>query len=234
MAKEPIQTPSGTDPKDLTPGGTNGQGNSPSNNPPNPDGLPGDGIDYKQKFSESKEEALRILHENERLAQENADLQAKLEKSNATPSDEELNRRFPNFDLLSDEEKEDKKIILSHEKELRGIKERLAWDDDFKKLSKKPEFASLKNKEEEFKEYAYKHPEVKDLELLAKSYFYRSGTEQVPPVPPVTRKGLEDGTGGSRDTRPNLKYTAEDAKRIRESNPKEYEKLIKSGALRHL
>ena len=234
MANEPTQTPSGTEFKTPTPNGTDGQGNSPSNNPPAPEGLPGDGIDYKKKFSESKDEALRILHEKEAADLRIAELEAKLEKSNATPSDEELTRRFPNFDFLSEEEKEDKRTILTHEKDLRGIKEKLAWQDDFKTLSKKPEFASLKDKEDEFKEYAYKHPEIKDLEVLAKSYLYKPGSEQASPEPAKPRKGLEDGTGGSRDTRPNQKYTAEDAKRIRESNPKEYEKLVKSGALKHL
>jgi len=155
------------------------------------------------------------------LEEENAKLKEKLQSS--IPSEEELVREYPDWDLLDQAEK--KRLIDEREREkrLRRLEEQLAWENDFKSLVSKEEFADID--EAEFKKFAYQYPKEVELETLAKAFLYGKKEPE-----PEDRKGLEVPTGG-RGKVLSPEMTAEDLKRLRENSPKEYEKLLRQGRL---
>lgn len=110
-------------------------------------------------------------------------------------------------------------------KELIKIKEDQLWKEDLDKVKKS--FPQLGEREAEFKEYAYKYPKSVGIDVLAKSFLFENKPEKpVEPESKTATKGLERPTGGTRQV-PSPGMTLADIKRLREEQPKLYEKMIR-------
>jgi len=193
----------------------------------------------KKETSEPKEEktseeikSLQAQKEHWREKAQKAEEEAKRlrEKESSAPSDEELARKYPDWEYKEEDEKKRIKAEEQREKRLRRLEEELAWQKDYTKTLR--DFPQLSSKEGEFKEFAYDHPETKDLEMLAESFLFRNKEllEKKEPEEPPKRKGLEKPTGGG--TAPSPEMTGEDIKRLRETDYPRYVKLLKKGKIK--
>lgn len=210
-------------------------------------------IDVKQEVSESStetqaetvpqdvklEEKPEILEESltkpapqgipyERFREVNDRLKATEEKlkeiQESSISSDKL-AELPDFDLMTDTER-----YLA--KELIQLKEKAKWEEDLNRAKKT--FPALAGKEAEFKDYCYKFPKSVDVEVLSKSFLFDNKPPVVEPVMVETKKGLERPTGGSRQA-PAPGLTLEEISRLRENQPRVYEKMLREGKLpKHL
>jgi len=122
----------------------------------------------------------------------------------------------PDWDLMTDNER-------WMAKELIQLKDKTKWEEDLTKAKKS--FPVLGDREAEFKEYCYKYPKSVDVEVLAKSFLF----EPKAPEPVMeSKKGLEKPTGGTRQV-PAPGITLDEVKRLRETQPKLYEKMLIEG-----
>ncbi len=165
------------------------------------------GVPY-ERFREVNEKAKALEEELKKIKEE------------SSVSPEKLAEQYPDWELMTESEK-------WMAKELIQLKEKARWEEDLAKAKKT--FPSLETKESEFKDYCYKFPKSVDVEVLAKSFLFDS----VKPEPEVVKepsKGLEKPTGGSRQV-PSPGMTLEDITRLRENQPKLYEKMIREGKI---
>ena len=184
-------------------------------------------VDYKKKFGESAREVQRLLEEDKLNKARLAEIEAKLEKSSAVLSEDDLMVKYPDWDLLTEAEKSILRRVEAYEKDIAELKEEKAWQKDFNEARK--QFPILADREQEFKEYCYKYPRSVDATTLAKSFLYE---EKETPIAPAEsqRKGLETPTSGVKEgITPGL--TWEDVTRLRETQPRVYEKMIREGKL---
>ena len=215
--------------------GTEGEATPPSNNPPG-EGSPPKEEDYKEKFGQSTQENQRILGESKLKDDRIAELETKLsdKEDSEPPSEAELKAKYPDWEDREEEEKERLRKEEAREKRLRVLEEAKAWKEDFENvLGKYPELEKVKAK---FKAYAYKYPKSVDLTTLAKAFLHDNKIEsdpETPPSPPEPEKpGLETPTGG-KPIIPD-KMTLKDIKRLRETNFKEYLRLVNSGKIKDI
>lgn len=224
MVEETTQTPIEND-ANLTSQGTEGE-TTPQETLPVAEGSPAPGIDYKEKFSESKREALRIREEAKEKDRKIAELEAKL--NNETPSDTELSGKYPDWEFKEEDEKMRIRNEESREKRLRQLEEKIAWDNDYNKILKK--YPQLADSEEEFKDEAYKYPKSTSLDIIAKSFLFdRNGAEHTNTTP--ARPGLESKSGGPKaplSTGPTL----EDITRLRKEEPQKYAEMVRKGLVK--
>jgi len=171
----------------------------------------------RSKREEAEKEAARLREENEQL-------QDKLKSS--APSEVDMRTTNPDWDLLDEGEKQSRKRTATLEKEITLLKEKQAWDDDFRTLKKDSKFSDLS--EDEFKDFAYKYPKSVDLKILAQSFLFERGSE--PEEEHIKRPGLERPTGGRSVPKPKG-LTAEDMERIRTTDSKRFDKMLKEGKL---
>ena len=223
------QTPEGNE-EILTPKGTEEETTSKENTSTE-EGTPKEEVDYKQKFSDSKEEGIRLLHEGEAKDQKITDLETKLAKANEISSEKELSMDTPDWDLLSDSEKSIVKRQAAQDKEIQKMKEKEAWNDDLVKAKQwaKDNDYSLVDKETEFKTFCYSEENrgVKNIVTLVKSFLFDEKKE-------VKKKpiGLEKPTGGEHVPPKGGKITVEEAARIRTTNPRLYKKMLLEGRIK--
>ena len=164
---------------------------------------PGSKTDSAQLLKSLKEER----EKRRALESSKKDLEEKLEEASAL-SDEDI----------SDEAKVLKKQITSLNEEVTSIKEA----SSFERLC--VTYPALKDKEEEFKDYrSSEHPGAK-IESVAKLYLADNGFFDQP------RQGLEKPTGGDK-TVPKGEMSLEDKKALRETDSREYKKLLLEGKI---
>lgn len=194
---------------------------------------------WKQKFTESSREA-QILAEREKEAKR------KLEEATKPKeiTDETMKQKYPDWDNYDDGVKAALKNTVIQEQKIneleKGQSEYLnerKWQgqiDSFLAENDETEKIVIKDKEA-FKKYCNK-PERKgmNLDILAAAFAYEVGTTA--PAKPEKKKGsmLESGSGAGatgKHKTDKKEYTAEDAKMLRQNNPKEYERLVRSGKL---
>lgn len=228
MAEKPNQqTPTG-DGNNPTPQGTQGEP-TPNQTPPAGDGTPPEPVDYKKKFSESTTENQRYQAEIERLAQEKAELEAKLASKEAsdTLSDEELAEKYPSWDVMSDTEK----MTVRNNEEIKRMKEKQAWESDLARAILWAQNNGYSLDSAGFKAFCYKPENIgsKNIIALAKAFVF----DQIKPSEPApsARPGVEPPTGGQAPPDEGV-ITKEKAEQIRLSNPKLYKKLLLSGRLK--
>lgn len=221
MVEETTQTPEGNE-ETLTPEGTETE-ETPQTQVV--EGSPAPEVDYKEKFSESKKEALRIREEAKEKDLKIAELETKLK--NETPSEAELAKKHADWEFKDESEKTRIRSEEAREKRVQELEEKLAWKEDFENVTN--EFPQLK--ETDFKEYAYKYPKSVDLKTLAKSYLYEHKVEPTKTEPVKERKGLEVPTGGSGKV-PSGAMTLKDVENLRNNNPRLYAKMIREGKLK--
>jgi hypothetical protein len=126
-------------------------------------------IDYKKKFSESSKEALRILKENIRLANELESLRnSTTTDSNGATYSDNTEQIIPGFDMMTEDEQ----------------KNLLAYTDSIKRstldaIYKDPAIADAKKKynenvwESSFNEVSTKFPKLKELKEQFKTEYFR-------------------------------------------------------------
>lgn len=148
-------------------------------------------------------------------------LEEELKKQKESSVSPEQLAELPDWDLMTDNEK----WIA---KELIQIKEKAKWEEDLTRAKKT--FPELGTKEAEFKEYCYKYPKSVDVEVLAKSFLFDLPKPEPAPSEATPKKGLEKPTGGIKQGLPP-EISLEDIKRLRETQPKVYEKMIREGKL---
>jgi hypothetical protein len=199
------------------------------------------------KAEPTAEELLR--KENEELKKkfgasttENQVLQARLKAQEDArkeltkePTDSEFRTAFPDWDVLDDSQKADKRRIYNAERSAlaaRQIAEEIR-DERARNTSIQLALSStpaLQGKEQAFTEYVSR-PQYKGvpMEVLVDAFLGKQGTAPEPPKP-TPRPGLEPGNGGPRtpDKGPK-KYTAEEMKTIRETDARRYAEIVKSG-----
>src|ERR1035437_3867244 len=109
------------------------------------------------------------------------------------------------------------------------------WQADLRQLTAKPEYSSLRS-DPKFEEFVFK-PQHKgvDMQTLADAYLVRTGRTQAAaeappanPSPAQSGSGLPRGSGGPRTPNKPQKVTLEQAKIIRETNYKEYMRLLRA------
>lgn len=148
----------------------------------------------------------------------------KVKESSISPEKVVVND-VPDFEYMTESEK-------WMAKELLQLKEKAKWEEDMSRARK--QFPDLGDKEAEFKEYAYKFPKSVDIEVLAKSFLFDQKPEVKPVIEPtISAKGLEKPTGGSRQS-PVPEMSLDDVKRLRETQPRLYEKMIMEGKIKKI
>lgn len=100
----------------------------------------------------------------------------------------------------------------------------LAGEKEFESIITK--YPVIKDKIDDFNTFKIDYPGVK-LENIAKLFL----AEHDLLTEPIKRKGLEKAGGGQRVIPKAGKMSAEDVKRLREENFKEYTKLVRSGKI---
>jgi hypothetical protein len=187
---------------------------------------PEDTVDFwKQKFSDSSREA-QLLVEAEKRRQ----AQQELTKE---PTDSDLRTAFPEWDAMSDTEKSLARRTMRAER-IGGNAAQLAQSIQAERswnTSIELELTSnnaLQGKEQAFRQFASR-PQYKNvpMELLVDAFLSKNVT---PPAPaPTPRPGLETGQGGPRETpTPTVGLTMAELAALRKTDPKAYEKYIKT------
>lgn len=204
-----------------------------------PETKPEDTAEYwKTKFQESSREA-QIIAEREKEAK------AKLEEATKPKeiTDDLMKEKYADWDSYDDAVKATLKNQVKLEQEVTALKQSQSeyhnerkWDskiNSFLDENAETEKYPIKDREA-FRKFVSK-PERKgmNLDVLAAAFVYEVGSTT---SKPEKKKGsmLESGSGqGATQKHKSDKkeYTAEDAKVLRENNPREYERLVRSGKL---
>jgi hypothetical protein len=201
-------------------------------------------VDYKTKFSESTREAMRLLEDNKKMAEELESFKRKLEEdvgANYSNSSESL---YPGFDTLSDEEQ--KNLIAYTE----GIKKKALedlykdpsiafaresynerkWDSAFDQVS--TEFPELREVKDEFKKKYFNIKNVPEniadiMKDLSKVYLFDRARDigAKDAIEKSNRIDIERQQAG--DKTPVAKRSLEDWYKLAQSNPAEFAKHSK-------
>jgi len=192
---------------------------------------------WKEKFGHSTREA-QLIAERERVANQKLEELTKPKEI----TDEVMKEKYPDWDNYDDAVKATLKNQIKLEQEVTNLKQSQSeylnerkWENQVKSFldeNEETEIYSIKDKDA-FRKFCNRADRKgMNLDILAKAYLFEAKDEDKP----APKKGsmLENGSGqgaSKKHTTDKKEYTAEDAKRLRENNPKEYERLIKSGAL---
>jgi hypothetical protein len=192
---------------------------------------------WKEKFANSTREA-QIEFERRKQAEKERDELAKPKEI----TDDLMKEKYPDWDNYDDAVKATLKNQIKLEQEVTTLKQsqneylnERKWDNQIKSFldeNEETEVYSIKDKDA-FKKFCNKADRKgMNLDVLAKAYLFEAKDEDNP----APKKGsmLENGSGqgaSKKHTTDKKEYTADDAKRLRQNNPKEYERLVKSGAL---
>jgi hypothetical protein len=198
------------------------------------------GADYwKNKFTESSRE-----NQLERERREQAEKRAEELSKPKEVTDDLMKQKYPDWDNYDDGVKAALKNTVVQEQKIAALEKGQSeyhnerkWQsqiDGFLAENDETEKIVIKDKDA-FKKYCNK-PERKgmSLDILAAAFAYEVGTTA--PAQPAKKKGsmLETGSGQGATNKHKTdkkEYTAEDAKMLRLNNPKEYERLVRSGKL---
>lgn len=153
--------------------------------------------------SQNFERAKKAEQARKALEEENALLKSQLETDQFSEPDNIIQKQI--------KELSDKFSAIEQEKQLEALCS---------------QYPALKDKRSEFDSYRTDYPGGK-LEAIAKLFLAENNLLEEP----VKRKGLEKAGGGQRVAPQQGKYSAEDVKRLRETNFKQYMKLVRSGKL---
>ncbi len=199
----------------------------------NEQGIPLDAeerADYYKKLSEEKDTkfknsskgAQELLQKTKILEQENERLKSH------NPSHKEENVSLSEFNELKQRQEE-------LERKQQVIENKRIFNEQCKSLLDQDEFKNIKNRRDEFEEYAYEDENLNTpIEVLARSFQVVKGLikSEPPKEEDEGRSGIELGTGGSRHQPANKKgYTSEQASKMRTENPRKYNKLVREGRL---
>lgn len=191
---------------------------------------------YERKFKDSSKGAQELLEKNKTLAEENDRLKnTYVPPAPNNPSGDPYAPK--NVDVLQ-------KTVSDLQKTVASLLDNQQFERGWRSLILKPEFAKLAEHEADFKEFAYQNENLNSpLPILAKAFMVDNGLfgQSVPnPQDPdpsddqdAGNPGLEGGTGGGDAPAPSEPgYTAEEAAKMRQEDPKKYARLIREGKLK--
>jgi hypothetical protein len=187
---------------------------------------PEDTVDFwKQKFSDSSREA-QLLVEAERQRQQ---AQQELTKD---PTDSDYRAAFPDWDLLDDSQKADKRRLLNAERTAskavqiaQQLQSKESWNTSLElAIASTP---ALQGKEDAFKKFASK-PQYRNVptELLVSSFLGNTAPADAPTSTP--RPALLTGNGGPRTSEKPQHISAADLSALRKSDEKAYIAYVKT------
>lgn len=146
------------------------------------------------------------------------ELEDKVRELEESLSSSDLSQKYPDWEMLDETQKAIIQKQEAQEKELKEMKAEKQWEGNLSKAM--AEFPELKESADEFKDYCRENPQA-GMATLAKSFLYDKK--------PV-RRGLEAPTGGDK-TAPSGGFTVDDVRRIRETDPKLFAKLVQEGRI---
>ena len=182
--------------------------------------------ELKKKFGASTTEN-QVLQN--RLATE-ANARQELTKE---PTDSDLRTAFPEWDLMSDTEKRLATRTLRAERiggqaaqQVQEINADRSWNTSIELAVASNN--ALQGKEQAFRQYASR-PQYRNvpMDVLANAFLQTQGLSAAP-KPTPHKPGLETGGGGPRETPKPIGLTMEQLGALRNSDPKAYEKYIKT------
>lgn len=193
-------------------------------------------VDYKKKFTESSREAL-VLRAKEQKMNEALEIAKNLPE----PTEEEMVKEFPEWDVMSDAEKKMAKRQVKSDRRFAALeevtkesKDIVGWNNKVDQFVEDPKnlitYPQLEGKIEEFKQYATKptHRAI-PFEVLV-SAFLGDASRQIKPK----NKGsqLEQGNGGPKDKgKVNDKVSFEQSETIRKTDYKRWTELLRAGKI---
>ncbi len=193
-------------------------------------------VDFKEKFRRSTQES--ILNRSKTQKMEGAVLDA---SKLTEPTDEEMSKEFPDWDVMSDLEKKLAKQsslnqsrfgrILTVVEESRALD---GWGDKvdsfISSVADSGNYPEIKGKESEFRSFCLvKTRRNMDLKDLVKAFLFDVPAALAKPK----SKGslLEVGSGGGKKSK-GTTLTPEEIASIRERNPKLYKRMIQEGKIK--
>lgn len=213
-------------------------------------GKPEDQPDYwKNKFTESARE-----NQLERERREKAERELEESRKPKELTDDVMKGKYPDWDNYDDAVKATLKNQAKMEQEMAELKQSQStylnerkWNETVESFLDEngiTEKYPLKGREQEFRKYVNKADRKgMNLDVLAAAF----GFEVKPPAKTQEeldaeaeaaknkkRSLLESGSGGGNFKKAGdgkKKYTADDAQALRKNNPREYERLIRTGEL---
>jgi hypothetical protein len=211
---------------------------SPSEPPPSP--APSKEV-IKDIAQREKEKLIASAQEAQILHAKNKKLNESLEKAlEATdPTEEELQSKFPDWDMMSDFEKKMAHSSLKSEKQMSALSEIVKENKDLEGwVTKVDEFITdpanlakyteLDGRQDEFKLFATK-PTRRNVEFedIVSAFLYNTK-----PEPKKKGKMFEVGSGGLNDKgKATGKISVEEARTLRTTNYEKYKELLKSGKI---
>ena len=178
---------------------------------------------------------------NEQFSQRGANI---FENQQQPLTDEELQQAIPGFAFMDETEKEvirnikgTAKQIAEMQKIVSELYDERIFNQEVKKLLKDEKYKPIAEKLDEFTEYAYKD-ENRNIPLskLAELFLIENGQAQAgqPQKQKPQRTGVEAGGQGRGEATPTDKneYTAAEIAKMRQNDPKRYQKLVMSGKLK--
>ena len=190
---------------------------------------------YKKKFSASSRENQRINAKNRVINKALADAEDVPE-----PTEEELTREFPDWDLMSDVEKHlAKETVISRNwrKVISEAKEQATkiekWNESVEEFVDDPKTLneySLEGKTDEFREFATQEPNNNvPLNILVGAFLHQHSTNK----PDNKGRMFEKGSGGPND-KPKVKsdkITLEEGRKLRETNYPLWKEKLNAGKI---
>lgn len=188
--------------------------------------------DYQEKFRNSASEAL-ILHAQ---VKQKDDLLNKLTSQDA-PSESEILAEYPDYQGFDETSKKFVIDVLTTKKRQARIDRHFAeqeaersWQQELKSVTSKPGYNSLAS-DPEFEKFVFqpKHKGL-DVQVLADAYLMRTGKVAPQPTRQVQKQPAMP-TATVRQTPKSNKISLEEASKIRQTNHKEYLRLVKAGMI---
>jgi hypothetical protein len=193
--------------------------------------------DYKTKFIHSTKEAQMLFSKNKKL-QEAFNKASKVEP----PTEEELQKEYGDWDIMSDLEKKLAKDNLINRKRFEAIEQfnienqqMNVWEEKVNDFITDPntlvKYQSLEGREEEFKLFASKDSRRgNDFDDIVSAFLYK-----IDQVKPVKKKGkmMESGTGGASKKAEPVKKTLsiEEGRELRKRDYSKWKEMLKAGKI---
>lgn len=186
-------------------------------------------VDYEKKFRESSRGAQQLLDRNKALEAENQRLQELMNSQSVQnevvqPVPQPEPQLTPSYQSVLDPET----ATL-----IQRVADREKFELEFAQATTR--YPQLSGRKEEFKQFAYQEDNlgVPTLQLAAefileKGLYSKPEENQDEMVEPA----LESGVGGDRQAPPKDGYTVDEAKHLRETDPRKYNRLIREGKMK--
>jgi hypothetical protein len=193
-----------------------------------------DNPDIEHRYVEASKEAIVLRSRNK---QQNEAIEAAL--SLPEPSEEQLKKEYPEWEDLSDFNKQMAKRTLHSRLKDEKLKEALLsgkkvddWLDQIDTFLDNPtnmqSYPSLEGKEDDFRRFASRETRIGvDFDVLVRAFSF----DLKPNQPNKNRKEilLSGSGGGKTETKPA--WTAEKVSVLRKNNPREYNRLVAAGKI---